>query len=167
MSSSSSTSTRSRRKSRAALKRRRQAGDEPVIGREALDRRHARFPRCHRCFRHRPRSARSRRARNCASAASAPATMPASLSTGTTEVQRGAWYVMEPESAVALKRNVACGRSWCAGSSKESIDAIASRPGHQPRIQAWYLCTHPSTFSGACARFQAPAAYLLASASVG
>jgi len=33
--------------------------------------------------------------------------MPASLSTGTTEVQRGAWYVMEPESAVVLKRNVA------------------------------------------------------------
>lgn len=35
------------------------------------------------------------------------------------------------------------------------------------RRQAWYRCSQASTCCGACARFHSPAAYLLASESVG
>ena len=37
----------------------------------------------------------------------------------------------------------------------------------QPRIHAWNRSTHRKAPCGACARFQAPAAYLFASANVG
>lgn len=36
-----------------------------------------------------------------------------------------------------------------------------------PRRQVWNLAIHSSSCSGTCARFHSPAAYLLASASVG
>jgi len=60
---------------------------------------------------------------------------------------------------------------------RERLERSADRAGfvqdwhdnrqRQPRIQAWSRSSFLSTPSGACAFFQTPAAYLLASANVG
>ena len=53
--------------------------------------------------------------------------------------------------------------------AKERQSAFFRSPlfGVQPRRQAWKRSTQASNFWGACAFFQTPAAYLLASAKVG